>query len=112
MSSSTSRYGGSEDFTVTHALRIMDDNITAIEDINTNGTLSPLIPEPQTQDNTNAAMDRFVTALETMLEWDELDGDGNALPLNTQPDVKAYSGDKSTYTDAITLGQAYITENT
>jgi len=41
MSSSTSRYGGSEDFTVTHVLRIMDDTIKAIEDINTNGRFAP-----------------------------------------------------------------------
>jgi hypothetical protein len=101
MSSSTSIYGGSEDFSITHALRIMDDNIKAIEDINTNGPFSPLISQPQTQENTNAAMDRFVTSLEAMLLWTDPD-----------PNIAAYSGNKSTYTDAITLGKAYITENT
>ena len=57
MSSSTSRYGGSTEFTVTHVLRIMDDTITAIEDINTNGSNSARISQPQDQENTNAAMD-------------------------------------------------------
>jgi len=99
MSSSTSIYGGSEDFTVIHVLRIMDDNIKAIEDINTNGVFSTLVSQPQNQENTNAAMDRYITTLEAMLLWED-------------PDVAGYSGNKSTYTDAITLGKAYITENT
>ena len=98
MSSSTSRYGGSEDFTVTHVLRIMDDTIKAIEDINTNGRFAPQIPDPQTQENTNAAMDRYITTLEAMLLWED-------------PDVAGYSGDKSTYTDAIALGNTYIANN-
>lgn len=112
MSSSNSRYGGSEDFTVTHQLRVMDDIIEAIEDINTNGPFSPKVPEPQDQENTNTAMDRYVTALETILTHDGIDDEGNPYPPNRQPDIAGYSGDKSSYTDAITLGQAYITENT
>ena len=121
MSSSNSRYGGSEDFTVTHQLRAMDDIIEAIEDINTNGPFSPKVPEPQDQENTNAAMHRYVTALETILTHDgfdgvegqdeEIHGPRQPYPPNRQPDIAGYSGDKSSYTDAITLGQAYITEN-
>ena len=46
-----------------------------------------------------------------MLDWDGLDADGLALPPNTRPDIKGYSGSKTTYADAITLGEAYITAN-
>ena len=104
--------GGSEDFTVQHALHIMDDHILAIEEINTDEGNSPLVPSPQTQANINKAMDQFVRGLESMLTWNGQDANGEDLPPNTQPDVVGYSGDKSIYTDAITLGQAYITENT
>jgi len=43
-------------------------------------------------------MDRYITALEAMLLWED-------------PDVAGYSGDKSTYTDAIALGNTYIANN-
>tara|TARA_Y100001951_G_C11156985_1_gene192541 strand:- start:133 stop:459 length:327 start_codon:yes stop_codon:yes gene_type:complete len=104
-------YGGSENFTVQHALNIMNDHVTVIEDINTNGTNSSQIPVPQTQANTNKVMEIMVGGLEAMLTWNGLDSRGNALPDNTQPDVAGYGGDKSAYTDAITLGETYIAAN-
>ena len=104
-------YGGSESFTVQHVLNIMNDNVSSIEDINTNGANSRLVPVPQTQENVNKTMQILVGGLEAMLAWNGKDGDGNDLPPNTQPDVAGYSGDKSSYTDAITLGNTYITNN-
>ena len=79
--------------------------------VNTNGANSRLIPVPQTQENVNKTMRILVGSLEAMLAWNGKDGDGNDLPPNTQPDVAGYSGDKSSYTDAITLGNTYITNN-
>ena len=104
-------YGGSDSFTVQHVLNIMNDNVSSIEDINTNGANSRLVPVPQTQENVNKTMQILVGGLEAMLAWNGKDGDGHDLPPNTQPDVAGYSGDKSSYTDAITLGKTYITNN-
>ena len=106
-----SRYCGSSDYTVTHVLHAMDDIVTSIEDINTNGANSGQVSIPNTQAATNKAMDENVNALEVMLTWSN-NGYVNENGINTQPDVAGYSGDKSSYTDAITLGQAYIAANT
>ena len=100
------------EFTIAQGLSLMDDQIFAIEEINTNGQNSQYIPAPQTQEAVNAAMDRYVKTLEGILLWNGLDAEGNPLPAITpQPDIAGYSGDKSTYTDAITLGKAYIAAN-
>ncbi|SVD62391.1 uncharacterized protein METZ01_LOCUS415245, partial [marine metagenome] len=91
-------------------LNAMDDIVDSIEDINTNGVNSGQVSIPNTQAATNKAMDENVTQLELMLEWEP-----EEFPIPncaTRPDIKAYSGDKSAYTDAITLGQAYIAANT
>jgi len=103
-------YGGSSDYTVAHVLHHMDDIVEVIEDINTNGANSPQVSIPNTQAATNKAMDENVTALEVMLTWSN-NGYVNENGINTQPDVAGYSGDKSSYTDAITLGKAYIAAN-
>ena len=105
-----SHYGGSTDYTVTHVLHAMDDIITSIEDINTKGATSGQVSIPNTQEATNRAMHENVTTLETMLTWSN---NGHVYPngINTQPDVAGYSGDKSTYTAAVTLGKAYIAAN-
>ena len=104
-------YGGSESYTVQHVLNIMNDHIVAIEDIIANEHTSRFVPIPQTQAKINETMEIMVGGLEAMLTWNGLDALGNALPANTQPDVAGYSGDKSTYTDAITSGKTYITNN-
>ena len=105
-----SHYGGSSDYTVTHVLHAMDDIIISIEDINTNGANSGQVSIPNTQAATNNAMDENVRQLELMLTWSN-NGPVNESGINTQPDVAGYSGDKSSYTDAITLGKAYIAAN-
>tara|TARA_B100001179_G_C18417122_1_gene328628 strand:+ start:358 stop:681 length:324 start_codon:yes stop_codon:yes gene_type:complete len=104
------QYGGSSDYTVTHVLRAMDDIVTSIEDINTNGVLSGQVAIPNTQAAANTAMDENVGTLEVMLTWSN-NGVTYDTGINTQPDVAGYSGDKSSYTDAITLGKAYIAAN-
>ena len=55
-------------------------------------------------------MDENVTALEVMLTWSN-NGYVNENGINCQPDVAGYTGDKSSYTDAIALGKAYIAAN-
>ena len=104
-------YGGSDSFTVQNALNIMDDNVSSIEDIITNGANSRFVPVPQTQENINKTIQIMVDNLETMLTWNGTDSAGNDLPPNTQPNVLGYSGDKSSYTDAIATGKQYITDN-
>ena len=99
-----------DEFTIAQGLSLMDDQIFAIEEINTNGQNSQYIPSPQTQEAVNAAMDRYVKTLEGILLWNGLDADENPREI-PQPDIAGYSGDKSTYTDAITLGKAYIAAN-
>ena len=109
------RTGGSDSFTVQHVLNILDDHIAAIEDINTNEGNSPLISVPQTQENINRDMQIYIDGIKAMLAWDGLDGEGDPLPANTEPDMVSWKndgGNDSTYQAAITLGEAYITENT
>ena len=74
-------YGGSENFTVQHVLNIMNDNVSSIEDVNTNGANSRLIPVPQTQENVNKTMRILVGSLEAMLAWNGKDGDGKQYQL-------------------------------
>ena len=102
-------YGGSSEWTVAHVLLAMDDIITSIEDINTLGANSAQVSIPNTQAATNTAMLENVGALQAMLEWEpELIPIPGCAP---RPNIKTYSGDKSTYTTAITLGQTYIAAN-
>ena len=103
-------YGGSSNWTVAHVLLAMDDIVTSIEDINTNGANSGQVSIPNTQAATNNAMDENVRQLELMLTWSN-NGHVNENGINSQPDVAGYSGDKSTYTAAVTLGKAYIAAN-
>ena len=108
------RYGGSDSFTVQHVLNILDDHVDAIEDIDTNEGNSPLISIPQTQENINRDMQIYIDGLKAMLAWNGLNGEGDPLPANTQPDVVGYfdnGGDDATYQAAITLGEAYIAAN-
>ena len=58
-----------------------------------------------TQAEINAMVQRNVDHLETILEYAPVDSDDNT------PDVKGSSDDKTSYTDAITTGKAYIAAN-
>ena len=114
------RYGGSDDFAVTHALNHMDDLVWAINDLNTKGDLSAMVSIPNTQEVANRAMEEKVGTLEHFLyNYDGRDPQGNLysegeLGPNFQPDVVGYmanGGDSSTYVAAINLGKAYVAAN-
>jgi hypothetical protein len=108
----TNRYGGSSSYTVQHVLNQMDDTVEMIEDLNTNGINHYNLPTPETQEAANYQMRNYIDAIAAMLAWNGLNGVGDPLPPNTQPDVAGYTGSKTAYTTAMALGEAYITENT
>lgn len=77
------------------------DSVTVINDINTNGLSSSHAME--TQEETNAVVNRNVKHIELILAFDGSDG--------VNPDVVNDDSDKSVHTNAITTGKAYIEEN-
>ena len=90
--------------TVAECLTAATDSVTVITDINTNGKKSIHVGGTAEQDtdmsqaDINACVQRNVDHLELILEY-------------TDPDVKGSSDDKSSYTGAITTGNAYIAAN-
>ena len=80
--------------TVTEVLTAATDSVTLINDIN-NGTEVII---GLTQEEKNNMVQRNVDHLEIILAY-------------TDPDVAGDSSDKSSYTDAITTGKAYIIDN-
>mgnify|MGYP003110538094 CR=1 FL=1 len=86
------------DQTVAEVLAAADDSVTLINDINTNGSASEYVMEGETQDEINTKVQRNVDHLEIILAY-------------TDPDVAGSSEDKSSYTSAITTGNAYIAAN-
>lgn len=80
--------------TVTEVLTAATDSVTLINDIN-NGTHSII---GLTQEEKNNMVQRNVDHLELILAY-------------TDPDVAGDSSDKSSYTDAITTGNSYISNN-
>ena len=112
--------GGSASFTVEHVLLHMNDLVWAINDLNTKGDLSAMVPIPNTQEATNQCMHEKISTLEEFLyNFNGLDGEGDPhaegnLGPNFQPDIVAHmanGGDSSTYVAAINLGKAYIAAN-
>ena len=84
--------------TVAEILSAADDSVTVINDINTNGSNSDYVFRGSTQDEINDMVQRNVDHLEIILAY-------------TDPDVAGSSEDKSSYTSAITTGNAYIAAN-
>ena len=84
--------------TVAECLTAATDSVTLINDINTNGSDSEYVSEGSTQAEINEMVQRNVDHLELILEY-------------TDPDVAGSSDDKSSYTGAITTGNAYIAAN-
>jgi hypothetical protein len=80
--------------TVTEVLTAATDSVTLINDIN-GGTHDVT---GLTQEKINEMVQRNVDHLELILAY-------------TDPDVAGDSSDKSSYTDAITTGNAYIAAN-
>ena len=90
--------------TVAECLTAATDSVTLINDINTNGKKSTYVggsseaDTEMSQADINACVQRNVDHLELILEY-------------TDPDVKNASDDKSSYTGAVTTGNAYIAAN-
>ena len=84
--------------TVAEVLSAADDSVTLINDINTNGSDSENVPSDFNQEQINDIVQRNVDHLELILAY-------------TDPDVAGSSDDKSSYTSAITTGNAYIAAN-
>ena len=85
--------------TVSECLTAATDSVTLITDINSNGASSDRVPSDSTQAEINDCVQRNVDHLEIILAYDD------------EPDIVGYSGDKSSYTGAITTGNAYIAAN-
>jgi hypothetical protein len=81
--------------TVTEVLTAATDSVTLINAVN-GGTRDVGF---MTQEEINEMVQRNVNHLELILAY-------------TDPDVAGDSSDKSSYTDAITTGNQYITDNT
>lgn len=90
--------------TVAECLTAATDSVTLINDINTNGKKSTYVGGTAEQDtdmsqaDINSTVQRNVDHLEIILEY-------------TDPNVKGASDDKSSYTGAVTTGNAYIAAN-
>ena len=91
--------------TVAECLTAATDSVTLINDINTNGKKSTHVGGSaeadtitMTQAEINEMVQRNVDHLEIILEY-------------TEPNVKGSSDDKSSYTGAVTTGNAYIAAN-
>ena len=80
--------------TVTEVLTAATDSVTLINEVNA-GTWNV---EGMTQEEINDMVQRNVDHLELILAY-------------TEPDVVGDSSDKSSYTDAIATGKAYIAAN-
>jgi hypothetical protein len=87
--------------TVTEVLTAATDSVTLINEVNA-GTWNV---EGMTQDEINKMVQRNVDHLEIILAYAPVDEDDDT------PDVAGDSSDKSSYTDAITTGKAYIAAN-
>ena len=90
--------------TVAECLTAATDSVTLINDINTNGKKSTYVggtadtDTDMSQSDINEVVQRNVDHLELILEY-------------TEPNVKGSSDDKSSYTGAVTTGNAYIAAN-
>ena len=87
--------------TVTEVLTAATDSVTLINEVN-DGTWNV---ENMTQEEINEMVQRNVDHLEIILAYAPEDEDDET------PDVAGDSSDKSSYTDAIATGKAYIAAN-
>jgi hypothetical protein len=87
--------------TVTEVLTAATDSVTLINAVN-GGTYEV---GTMTQAEINEMVQRNVDHLELILAYAPVDEDDD------RPDVAGDSSDKSSYTDAITTGKAYIAAN-
>jgi len=91
--------------TVEQVLTAATDSVTLINDINTNGANSIFWTLGSNQEEINNMIQRNVDHLELILAYEPVDENDDT------PDVVGDSSDKSSYTDAIATGKAYIAAN-
>ena len=95
--------------TVAECLTVATDSVTVITDINTNGLRSVYVggtadtDTNMSQDDINKIVQRNVDHLETILAYDGENDTPNV--------VGSSSSKKTTCSDAITTGKAYISAN-
>jgi hypothetical protein len=87
--------------TVTEVLTAATDSVTLINEVNA-GTWNV---GNMTQEEINEMVQRNVDHLELILAYEPSDENDDT------PDVAGDSSDKSSYTDAIATGKAYIADN-
>ncbi len=90
--------------TVSEVLTAATDSVTLINAINTDASAVDAV-EGMTQAEINEVVQRNVDHIEIILEYAPVDSDDET------PDVAGDSSDKSSYTDAVTTGKAYIAAN-
>jgi len=90
--------------TVSDVLTAATDSVTLINSINTDASAEPLV-QGKNQAEINSIVDKNVKHLETILAYAPVDSDDDT------PDVAGSSVDKTSYTDAISTGKTYITNN-
>ena len=90
--------------TVSQVLTAAMDSVTLINSINTDASSEDAV-NGMSQEEINTVVDKNVRHLELILEYAPVDEDDD------RPDVAGSSNDKTPYTDAITTGKTYITDN-
>tara|TARA_R100000005_G_C4989093_1_gene196838 strand:+ start:1910 stop:2182 length:273 start_codon:yes stop_codon:yes gene_type:complete len=88
--------------TLEEIFTMANSSVTFINSINTEGLDSEYAPDGATQEQINEMIQRNVDHLQIILAYNGLHG---------KPDVAGSSEDKSSYTDAIATGNAYIAAN-
>ena len=92
--------------TVTDVLTAATDSVTLITDINSNGSSSDHVQAGATQAEINEQVQRNVDHLSIILLYAPVDSDDDT------PDVAGSSVSKTSYTAAVTRGNAYVAANT
>ena len=90
--------------TVSEVLTAATDSVTLINAIDADASAVKAV-EGMTQDEINEVVQRNVDHIEIILAYEPVDEDDET------PDVVGDSSDKSSYTDAIATGNAYIAAN-
>ena len=90
--------------TVSEVLTAATDSVTLINAINADASAVDAV-EGMTQAEINEVVQRNVDHLEVILAYEPVDENDDT------PDVAGDSSDKSSYTDAVTTGKAYIAAN-
>ena len=90
--------------TVSEVLTAATDSVNLINAIDADASAVDAV-EGMSQDEINEVVQRNVDHIEIILAYEPVDEDDET------PDVAGDSSDKSSYTDAVTTGKAYIAAN-